>query len=238
MREGKNEEGVLKSGEVSQHSLSMRFNTVTISVKENMLNYFTSIDYDTHFAIAAFVYEEGQWKGVATARFIEDNETPEVAEWAAIVLDKYHGLGIGSCLLYYLSVMASHFDIRRLVAIVHQENYPVLHWMKKLNAWREAQRDCHYWMFRTPISPEWISDEVSRDHLEKAACGLGHVDDDCMEELRCCVRKLKNPEFLYGREQSDQRVSLGKQEKRVERSAPTVSFVTSFEDELDIGDLF
>ena len=38
--------------------------------------------------------------------------------------------------------------------------------------------------------------------------------------------------------QSDQRVSLGKQEKRVERSAPTVSFVTSFEDELDIGDLF
>ena len=96
---------MLKSGEVSQHSLSMRFNTVTISVKENMLNYFTSIVYDTHFAIAAFVYEEGQWKGVATARFIEDNETPEVAEWAAIVLDKYHGLGIGSCLLYYLSVV-------------------------------------------------------------------------------------------------------------------------------------
>ena len=42
---------------------------------------------------------------MATARFIEDNETPEVAEWAAIVLDKYHGLGIGSCLLYYLSVV-------------------------------------------------------------------------------------------------------------------------------------
>ena len=43
-------------------------------------------------------------------------------------------------------------------------------------------------MFSTPISPEWISDEVSREHLEKAACGLGHVDDDCMKELRCCVR--------------------------------------------------
>ena len=40
--------------------------------------------------------------------------------------------------------MASHFDIKRLVAIVHQENYPVLHWMKKLNAWREVQRD--WWM--------------------------------------------------------------------------------------------
>ena len=94
--------------------------------------------------------------------------------------------------------MASHFDIKRLAAIVHQENYPVLHWMKKLDAWREAQRDwldrrvkvmsSHYWMFRTPISPKWISDERSREYLEKAACGLGHVDDNCMEELRCCVR--------------------------------------------------
>lgn len=96
---------VLKSGEVSQRSLSLRFNTVTVGVKEHMLHYFTSIDYDTHFAVAAFVYEENRWKGVATARFIEDNENPEMAEWAAIVLDKYHSLGIGSCLLYYLSVV-------------------------------------------------------------------------------------------------------------------------------------
>lgn len=43
-------------------------------------------------------------------------------------------------------------------------------------------------MFSTPIYPEWISDEVSRDHLQKAACGLGSVDESCMEELRCCVR--------------------------------------------------
>ena len=49
---------------------------------------------------------------------------------------------------------------------------------------------------------------------------------------------MKNQESLYGHDHADKRVSLGRQEKQVQRSAPTVSFVTSFEDELDIGDLF
>lgn len=94
---------VLASGEVSQQSLSFRFNAVTFTVKDSMLNYFTNINYDSHFAIIAMIKEEGKWKGVATARFIEDNENPNIAEWSAIVLDKYHGLGIGSCLLYYIA---------------------------------------------------------------------------------------------------------------------------------------
>lgn len=94
---------VLASGEISQHSLTLRFNTITTDVKEYMLKYFTNINYDTHFAVTAMIREEGSWKGVATARFIEDTEQTDTAEWAAIVLDKYHGLGIGSCLLYYIS---------------------------------------------------------------------------------------------------------------------------------------
>ena len=68
-----------------------------------MLKYFTNINYDTHFAIGAMIKEDGKWKGVATASFIEDSEDPNIAEWAAIVVDKYHGLGIGSCLLYYIA---------------------------------------------------------------------------------------------------------------------------------------
>lgn len=90
---------------MSQQSLSLRFNAVTNSVKEDTLHYFTNINYDTHFAFAALIKEDGEWKGVATARIIQDTEDPSIAEWAAIVLDKYHGLGIGSCLLYCLSVV-------------------------------------------------------------------------------------------------------------------------------------
>ena len=68
-----------------------------------MLRYFTNIDYDAHFAFGALIKEGSTWKGVATARFIQDKDDPSVAEWAAIVLDEYHGKGIGSCLLYCLS---------------------------------------------------------------------------------------------------------------------------------------
>ena len=96
---------VLSNGEISQHSLSLRFNAVTTTVKDPVLQYFTNVNYDSHFAIGAMICEDGIWKGVATARFIEDGENPDVAEWSAIVLDQYHGLGIGSCLLYYLSVV-------------------------------------------------------------------------------------------------------------------------------------
>ena len=91
-------------------SLSLRFNTITTGVKENMLKYFTNVDYDSHFAICALVKEEGKWKGVATARIIEDSEREDLAEWAAIVLDKYHGCGIGSCLLFYIAYVMTVDD--------------------------------------------------------------------------------------------------------------------------------
>ena len=84
-------------------SLSLRYNTVTTGVKEHMLKYLTNVDYDSHFAVCALVKDNGVWKGVATARIIEDADVEGLAEWAAIVLDDYHGKGIGSCLLYYIS---------------------------------------------------------------------------------------------------------------------------------------
>lgn len=109
---------VLTNGEVSQESLSLRFNAVTNVVKDDMLRYFTNIDYDSHFAFGALIKEGSVWKGVATARFIQDKDDPSVAEWAAIVLDAYHGMGIGSCLLYCISCvpspLLSHPDGRSL----------------------------------------------------------------------------------------------------------------------------
>lgn len=74
-----------------------------------MLKYFTNVNYDSHFAICALVKEEEEWKGVATARIIEDSEREDSAEWAVIVLDKYHGCGIGSCLLFYIAYV-TEFD--------------------------------------------------------------------------------------------------------------------------------
>ena len=80
---------------------------MTTVVKDCVLEYFTNINYDSHFAVVGMIKENGEWKSVATARFIEDVQNSAVAEWSAIVLDQYHGYGIGSCLLYYIAYVLS-----------------------------------------------------------------------------------------------------------------------------------
>lgn len=84
--------------------------------------------------------------------------------------------------------MAHHFDINELAAIVHDENYPVLHWMKKVNACRRLHRGSRYWVFQTPLSDDWLKDEKTRDSIQRAACGNGSVDEECLEELRRAIR--------------------------------------------------
>lgn len=141
--------------------------------------------------------------------------------------------------------MAHHFDIKQLEAIVHDENYPVLHWMKKVNATRQLRGDSRYWVFHTPLGDDWLKDGSARDSLRRAACGDGSVDEECLEELRRTIRSegereesvvdLHHSPIAAGRETSDHVDLAGVKEKR---GAPSVSFVSSFEDELDIGELF
>ena len=56
--------------------------------------------------------------------------------------------------------MAHHYGINRLMALVHPENYCVLHWMKKLEALE------------------------ARESLEKAARGQSETSEEIREQLR------------------------------------------------------
>lgn len=90
---------------ISRKSLHFRFNRQVDSVSSNLLDYLTNVDLFDHLAVSCEVMENGEWRTVATARIIREIESPEWAEWAAIVADPYHCNTIGSCLLYYLSVV-------------------------------------------------------------------------------------------------------------------------------------
>ena len=98
---------MIETGEISQHSLSLRFNSVITKVMDSSLDYFCNVNFDSHFAIAVLIEEGGVWKGVASGRFIQDTSRPEEAEWAAIGVDSRHGHKIGSYVLYYLSVVSA-----------------------------------------------------------------------------------------------------------------------------------
>ena len=93
---------VIEEGAVSQHSLSLRFNTCSTRVFDSVLDYFCNVN----FAISVLLQEDGKWQGVASGRIIQDLNKPSEAEWAALVVDAKHGHKIGSCILYYLSYVA------------------------------------------------------------------------------------------------------------------------------------
>ena len=63
---------VIETGEISQHSLSLRFYSVVTRVLDSSLDYLCTVDFDTHFAIGVLINEDGQWRGVASGRFIQD----------------------------------------------------------------------------------------------------------------------------------------------------------------------
>ena len=65
------------------------------------------MNFDTHFAIGVLINEDGKWRGIASGRFIQDDLNLEEAEWAALVVDSKHGHKIGSCILYYLSIVSN-----------------------------------------------------------------------------------------------------------------------------------
>lgn len=93
---------MIEEGAISQQSLSLRFNAVVTRVFDSVLDYFCNVNYDSHFAVSVLMEENGEWKGVASGRFIQDESCPTEAEWAALVVDAKHGHKIGSCILYYL----------------------------------------------------------------------------------------------------------------------------------------
>lgn len=94
---------MIESGAMSLNSLSLRFNTVIMRLSESIIDYFCDLNFDNHIGIGVLMEENGEWKGVASGRIIQDLRNPTEAEWAALVIDEKHGQKIGSCILYYLS---------------------------------------------------------------------------------------------------------------------------------------
>ncbi|KAK8792744.1 hypothetical protein WA158_004908 [Blastocystis sp. Blastoise] len=227
---------VLSAGQVSQKSLNFRFNSVIQKVSESALDYLTVIDYDRHVAFVALAKIDGEWKGIGSVRLIQDEIDSEYAEWAAIVCDKYHGEGIGSCLLYFLSFFAQSVGIRHLGAVIHPDNVPVLHWMKKLGSIRQQRNGCSYWVYDTPIYPQWISDDSRRVIIENGALGKGNLQGDALDNMKQTIDSLKT---FHALPQVNSSTSLyTSQVKHPKVTYISKSCAVELESDLELGDIF
>lgn len=117
---------------LSTESKRLRFFHEKPELSDADLEYLTSLDYDDHFAFAAFAADEPGQPGVGVARYIRDQSDRTRAEVAVTVLDDYQQRGLGTLLFLLLVDRAVRQGISTFVSYVLWDNTVVM------NAFRDA----------------------------------------------------------------------------------------------------
>jgi GNAT superfamily N-acetyltransferase len=124
---------------LSPESRYARFFSPMPRLSAPLLDYFTEVDYDAHFAWVALTTEAGENVGVGVARYVRLAEDASAAEAAVTVIDAYQRRGIGALLLDALAREASEHGIRRLEGLVLVGNDSMLAVLRRAGArlWRD-----------------------------------------------------------------------------------------------------
>ena len=105
----------------SQESLWFRFRYLFKQTTHDMATRFCFIDYDREIAIVAELQVEGQRKLIGVGRLVADADHTN-AEYAVLVSDAYHGVGLGSLLTDYCLEICQAWGIGAVVAETAPEN--------------------------------------------------------------------------------------------------------------------
>jgi acetyltransferase len=108
-------------GSCSTQSLWFRFSYLFKQTTHEMATRYCFIDYDRELGIVAEVEEEGQRKLIGVGRLVADMNH-ETAEYAVIVIDRWHGHGLGGLLTDYCCEVAKKWGVKRIVAETSKDN--------------------------------------------------------------------------------------------------------------------
>src|SRR5687767_5865036 len=106
---------------MSPQSRYRRFLAYRDHLSESELVYLTELDHWDHLAIGCTARREG----IGVARFIRLADQPDTAEAAIVVVDAYHGKGLGKILLGHLAAAARERGISRFRCDVLVDNTPM-----------------------------------------------------------------------------------------------------------------
>jgi acetyltransferase len=109
----------------SPESIWFRFSYLFKETTHEMATRYCFIDYDREIGIVAEVEEEGQRKLIGVGRLVADMNH-EAAEYAVIVVDRWHGHGLGGLLTDYSIDVAKRWGVKSLVAETYKKNVPAL----------------------------------------------------------------------------------------------------------------
>ncbi len=109
----------------STQSLWFRFSYLFKQTTHEMASRYCFIDYDREIGIVAEVEEDGQRRLIGVGRLVAD-ANHEVAEYAVIVVDRWHGRGLGGLLTDYCLEVARRWGIKKVVAETSKDNARML----------------------------------------------------------------------------------------------------------------
>ena len=128
---------------LSAESRYCRFMTRLNELPEALVERFASIDYRSHLALLAEVFEDGRETMIGEARYVVDARDPETCEFAIAVADDWQAHGIARTLLDRLERQAAASGIRRMVADTLITNRAMIQLAaRRLRRQREL-RGCH-----------------------------------------------------------------------------------------------
>jgi len=109
------------------HSLSAegryrRFMSPLNELPETMAQRFISVDYRSHLALLAEVFDNGREIMIGEARYVIEERNPSNCEFAIAVADDWQTNGIGRALLARLERQAAASGIRRMIADTLYDN--------------------------------------------------------------------------------------------------------------------
>jgi len=111
---------------LSAEGRRLRFLSAPPRLSDADLEYLTNLDYQDHFALAAFAIDEPGHPGIGVARYIRDPTHRDQAEVAVTVLDDYQHRGLGTLLLKSLADHARSNEISTFVGHILWDNREIL----------------------------------------------------------------------------------------------------------------
>ena len=125
--------------QTSTQSRQRRFFIPKQHFSDKERDFFMEIDFVHHVALVACVSDAGRSTIVGGGRYIVSE--PDTAEMAFMVIDAWHGRGIGSILARHLIVLAREAGLTELIAEVLRENTAMRRVFERLGFVAGARRE-------------------------------------------------------------------------------------------------
>jgi len=110
----------------STETIRYRFFRLIKETPHEMRTRYCNIDYDREIGIVAEVVEKGKKRFIGVTRIILPPGKQNEAEFALVVSDKWHRLGLGSEFLDYTFEIAADKQVQKVFGIVLKDNQPMI----------------------------------------------------------------------------------------------------------------